>query len=68
MSEELERLAGESIYDYEDRIVRHLCGDDACLLRTMNGAPWAMPCTLKKGHMGICVHDPFKLKVGNEKS
>ena len=50
----LDRHPNESVYDYEDRLVRHFKGDDACLKRTCNGAPWAMPCTKIRGHVGEC--------------
>jgi len=53
---ELDRYPEESIYDYEDRLVRHFKGN-ACLNRTTNGAPWAMPCTKPKGHDGPCEFD-----------
>ena len=50
----LARQDDESVYDYEDRLVRHFVGDDACLERTSNGAPWMMPCSKKRGHDGEC--------------
>jgi len=63
----IDRDPEESIYDYEDRLVRHFCGGDACLNRTSNGAPWAMPCTHQSGHAGecefICTKMFFEMKI-----
>ena len=51
----LERQPGENGYDYEERLVRHFCGEDACLTWTPNGSPLSFsPCTKKKGHDGEC--------------
>ena len=52
-----QRNLNESVYDYEDRLIKAICGDDVCGQRTANGAPWAMPCTLKAGHDGDCTFD-----------
>ena len=53
---DLDRQPGENVYDYEDRLVKHF-NPDACLCRTSNGAPWAMPCTRPEGHDGECRFD-----------
>ena len=50
----LQRLPGESVYDYEDRLMAYAMGDGVCMERTVNGAAWAMPCTKPKGHEGEC--------------
>jgi len=59
VADTLERAEGESQFDYEDRLVRHFHGEDACLNRTDNGAPWAMPCTKKRGHEGPCKFEGY---------
>lgn len=35
-----------------DVIAKH--GDQRCLARTSNGAPWCMPCVLDRDHDGPC--------------
>ena len=52
-----QRNLNESVYDYEDRLIRAVLGDDICGQRTVNGVPWAMPCTLKSGHSEDCRFD-----------
>ncbi len=43
-----------SVYAREEIEVIELYGDQRCLNRTSNGAPWAMPCCLDKDHEGTC--------------
>ena len=61
----VERYAAESMdsfldtekldtYQREEINVIATHGDQRCLARTSNGAPWAMPCCLDSGHDGPC--------------
>jgi hypothetical protein len=57
-------MALMNVYESEEEWVRTRY-PNACMARTANGAPWAMPCCLDAGHEGECrfIPEGFQFEV-----